>query len=236
MGREAPRLEMIMDEAIELQSSRELPASYLHTYLKTGDWGINDRWNRAARLAVDLFIYLLVLPPEMIRNARERASNQGTFPPTKTFPDYLPEGSVLSNEIRAVESRAWEAHKKLSESNLKLVVFAAKKYTGRGLFLSDLIQEGYFGLYKAIQKFDPARGFKLSTYAMNWIRQAVTRAISDQSRLIRIPSYQEALFIKLKQISRQLEQKLGRKPNSWEMALAGGYRRSPGRQDPSPLE
>ena len=120
----------------------------------------------------------------------------------------------LDKEVSAIENRAQEAQKILSVTNLKLVVYAAKRYTGRGLFLSDLIQEGYFGLNKAIQRFDPARGYKLSTYAMSWIRQAVTRAISEQSRLIRIPSYLEDQYNKFKRTSRQLEQKLGRKPNS----------------------
>ena len=223
IGRRPPQLGMIIHEAAALQTSQELSDSYLHTYLKTGEWGINDRWNLVARFAVDLFIYLHVLPRVMIRRVAKYFSTRESLPPARTFLGYIPPGTPFNKEVSAVETRAWEAQLKLTESNLKLVVYAAKKYTGRGLFLSDLIQEGYFGLYKAVQKFDPARGFKLSTYAVNWIRQAVTRAISEQSRLIRIPSYQEDLFNKLKRISQQLEQKLGRLPNSWEMALAGGF-------------
>ncbi len=222
-GRSKPCLKMIIREAKTLQDYWERSSSYLYSYLKTGEWGFNDRWNLVARFGVDLFIYLHALPREMINGVDRYFTKKGTLPTVKTFLGYMPERCVLDEEVRVIENRAQEAQKILSVTNLKLVVYAAKRYTGRGLFLSDLIQEGYFGLNKAIQRFDPARGYKLSTYAMSWIRQAVTRAISEQSRLIRIPSYLEDQYNKFKRTSRQLEQKLGRKPNSWEMALTSGF-------------
>jgi RNA polymerase primary sigma factor len=135
----------------------------------------------------------------------------------------LSKGNVSSRrhaELRSLIEAGWQAREDLISANSRLVISIAKKYTGRGLAFLDLIQEGNIGLIRALKKFDYRRGYKFSTYATWWIRQAVTRAIADQSRTIRVPVHMSDKISRLFKTQHKLSQELQRKPNTEELAKA----------------
>ncbi|MDO8670140.1 MAG: RNA polymerase sigma factor RpoD [Dehalococcoidia bacterium] len=145
------------------------------------------------------------------------SSSHGSLSLEKIRRVLLDHSEVFGLQLRVLKEEALKAEKRLTEANLRLVVSVAKKYVGRGMSLLDLIQEGNIGLLRAVEKFDYRKGYKFSTYATWWIRQAITRAIADQSRTIRIPVHMVETINKLVRVSRRLLQDLGREPTSEEI-------------------
>ena len=156
-------------------------------------------------------------------DANQLGSNVKINDPVKMYLKEIGRVELLTHEeeitlAKLILQGDEEAKKRLAAANLRLVVSIAKRYVGRGMLFLDLIQEGNMGLIKAVEKFDYTKGFKFSTYATWWIRQAITRAIADQARTIRIPVHMVETINKLTRIQRQLIQELGREPTAEEIA------------------
>ncbi len=152
---------------------------------------------------------------ELERYVKSLELELGTDPNLEQISDKM---GISSTEVKIIRKKSLESTKKLTRANLRLVVSIAKKYVGRGMLFLDLIQEGNLGLIRAVEKFDHNKGYKFSTYATWWIRQAITRAIADQARTIRIPVHMVETINRFKKISRRLSQDLGRRPTEEEIA------------------
>jgi RNA polymerase primary sigma factor len=221
--RSAPDLHLILEEArlLRLTWQGDSP-SYLRAWLDNGRWGVDPNWETVARNAIDAFMALYTMPVVVQAKLAQRLEKGQPLPSPRTYATWLPDSRALQAELEDLQILSAEAKEDLSGANLRLVVSVAKRYMGRGIAFLDLIQEGNMGLMRAVDKFDPAKGYKFSTYATWWIRQAISRAIADQARTIRIPVHMVETINRLIRTQRRLVQELGREATSEELALEMG--------------
>ncbi|MGD2177802.1 MAG: sigma-70 family RNA polymerase sigma factor [Anaerolineae bacterium] len=221
LGVSRPDLGAMVDEAATLQDY-VLPdhSSYIHSFLEQNGWTSSKDAVRTALAEhlFDLFRLLYMLPRTALEKIGQASRQRESFPRLEELQGELSEEETASRWAE-VESRASDAQQLMARANLRLVVSVAKNYTGRGISFLDLIQEGNIGLMRAIRKFDHTKGFKFSTYATWWIRQATSRSIADQARTIRIPVHMVEKINRLIRLKRRLVQELGRDATSKELAL-----------------
>jgi RNA polymerase primary sigma factor len=228
LNHEPPDLGSILREARTLHGGWDSNAdSYLRAFLDNGLWGTDELWDAIARKAYSVFLSLYLLPFDYAEWLMKYINHNRHLPIQRTLYHKLPSDEDLFNEMNASQARAAEASQKLIRANLRLVVSVAKRYLGRGISFLDLVQEGNLGLLRAVNKFDPRRGFKFSTYATWWIRQSINRSIAEQARTIRIPVHLFESISRILRIQRTLTQELGREPTNEELALEVGYLPAP---------
>ncbi len=211
----------LIEEARNLRKSWQAQErSYIRSYLNSGKWGQDDAWTDLAKACFKIFTAVYILPVNISRQIQRHYKEENQFPTNDAVYEWLSADKVgLKYNEYMVYELAEEAKISLTGANLRLVVSVAKRYMGRGIHLLDLVQEGNVGLLRAVEKFDHTKGYKFSTYATWWIRQAVSRAIADQARTIRIPVHMFETINKIVKMQRDLVQTLGHEPSDEELAL-----------------
>lgn len=221
---EVPEIARLIEEVQMISSGHEPEGkSYIRTYLRQREWGRDEQWTEYATFVFNVIHNLYFIPAKQLVEVKKFSREKNTFPDVAYFSRLLlsDEDAVdaLDAQYELIEQRAEAASEALTRANLRLVVSVAKRYMGRGINFLDLIQEGNIGLLRAVAKFDHAKGFKFSTYATWWIRQAISRAIADQARTIRIPVHMVETINRLVRVQRQLLQLNGSEPTAEQIAL-----------------
>jgi RNA polymerase primary sigma factor len=221
---EQPDLKQLVAETEFINENWDVSGhSYVREYLRQRDWGRDEAWNELARKLFNVLHGLYLIPAPLQMRLSRYYETRGVCPPLADFMRWVDaDPSVLEDmpdTYSRIERQAESANESLTRANLRLVVSVAKRYMGRGINFLDLIQEGNIGLLRAVDKFEHTKGFKFSTYATWWIRQAISRAIADQARTIRIPVHMVETINRLMRVQRQLTQELGAEPSAEQIAL-----------------
>ena len=225
LGVDIPDAPLLLTEAHSLHRGWENSdaPSYLHAYIEREQWGKDPLWDSLVSHAYIVYVIFYILPDEYADWLLKYLKTNKRLPTRVSLFRNLPGESELALEIEIIRARADEANAAIIRANLRLVVSVAKRYLGRGISFLDLIQEGNLGLLRAVNKFDPRRGYKFSTYATWWIRQSINRSIAEQARTIRIPVHLFESITRILRIQRTLTQQLGRDPTNNEVALESGF-------------
>jgi len=227
-----PDFNKLLTEAQDLRHNWQIETiSYMRHYMEKF-WKENESCNNKERKEIlsrvilasyAIFLYSYLIPPSTCQLLIGHNKENEKVPTLKFYEKALPDRLQLEQDAKEICNLSVEAHQILIRANLRLVVSVAKRYLGRGVSFLDLIQEGNLGLLRAVTKFDPARGFKFSTYATWWIRQSISRHIAEHARTIRIPVHLFESISRLSRIQRTLTQLLGREPTYEEITLEAGY-------------
>jgi RNA polymerase primary sigma factor len=221
---EPPQAALLLAEAQGLHHGWESDTpSYVHAYMERELWGKDPLWDSLVGHLYIVYVVFYMLPESYAGWLLTHLQAHHALPTQRTLYHNLPKENLLKREVEQIQARAEEANAAIIRANLRLVVSVAKRYLGRGISFLDLIQEGNLGLLRAVNKFDPRRGFKFSTYATWWIRQSINRSIAEQARTIRIPVHLFESITRLLRTQRALTQQLGRDPTYEELALEAGY-------------
>ena len=225
LGVEIPDAAVLLAEAHSLHRGWENSdaPSNLHAYIEHELWGKDPLWDSLVGHAYNVYVIFYILPDEYASWLLNFLQTHHDLPLQDSLFHNLPSEPELAREEKIINARADEANAAIIRANLRLVVSVAKRYLGRGISFLDLIQEGNLGLLRAVNKFDPRRGYKFSTYATWWIRQSINRSIAEQARTIRIPVHLFESITRILRIQRTLTQQLGRDPTNNEIALESGF-------------